>query len=165
MAGTHGCPVASLTDLQQRGLLEETLVAWASQMGRTPFRNGAMGKNPGRQHNSGNLMMWMSVAKFCRRSLLRSRIVKHLQTCSVQKVVQTGWTDLCLLLGKRMKVRHGRQQVPTQMTDFIEFCIHAERFAFQSTDARVKWPSVYRATFHFVTERRRQCEPLDDTRR
>ncbi len=54
-------PVAALlTDLQQRGMLEETLVVWASEMGRTPFRNGAMGKKPGREHNSWNLVMWMA---------------------------------------------------------------------------------------------------------
>jgi len=54
-------PVAALlTDLQERGLLEETLVVWASEMGRTPFRNGALGKNPGREHNSWNLVMWMA---------------------------------------------------------------------------------------------------------
>lgn len=54
-------PVAALlTDLQERGLLEETLVVWASEMGRTPFVNGAMGKKPGREHNSWNLVMWMA---------------------------------------------------------------------------------------------------------
>lgn len=51
---------ALLTDLQERGLLEETLVVWASEMGRTPFRNGALGKKPGREHNSWNLVMWMA---------------------------------------------------------------------------------------------------------
>ena len=54
-------PVAALlTDLEQRGLLDETLVVWASEMGRTPFRNGGLGKNPGREHNSWNLVMWMA---------------------------------------------------------------------------------------------------------
>ncbi|MBC8351672.1 MAG: DUF1501 domain-containing protein [Planctomycetes bacterium] len=54
-------PVAALlTDLQQRGLLDETLVVWASEMGRTPFRNGAIGEKPGREHNSWNLVMWMA---------------------------------------------------------------------------------------------------------
>ena len=54
-------PVAALlTDLKERGLLEETLVVWASEMGRTPFRNGDMGKTPGREHNSWNLVMWMA---------------------------------------------------------------------------------------------------------
>ena len=52
-------PVAALlTDLKQRGLLDETLVVWASEMGRTPFVNGRLGKTPGREHNSHSLKMW-----------------------------------------------------------------------------------------------------------
>ncbi|MCA9109110.1 MAG: DUF1501 domain-containing protein [Planctomycetaceae bacterium] len=51
---------ALLSDLEERGLLAETLVVWASEMGRTPFRNGAMGSKPGREHNSWNLVMWMA---------------------------------------------------------------------------------------------------------
>jgi len=54
-------PVAGLlTDLNERGLLDETLVVWASEMGRTPFRNGGLGKTPGREHNSWNLVMWLA---------------------------------------------------------------------------------------------------------
>lgn len=54
-------PIAALlTDLKQRGLLDETLVVWASEMGRTPFMNGNLGKNPGREHNSHALTMWMA---------------------------------------------------------------------------------------------------------
>ena len=54
-------PVAALlTDLKQRGLFDETLVVWASEMGRTPFKNGKLGKNPGREHNSYALVMWMA---------------------------------------------------------------------------------------------------------
>ena len=54
-------PIAALlTDLKQRGLLEETLVVWASEMGRTPFRNGSLGRNPGREHNSHALAMWLA---------------------------------------------------------------------------------------------------------
>ena len=51
---------ALLTDLKQRGLLEDTLVVWASEMGRTPFQNGSLGKTPGREHNSWALCMWMA---------------------------------------------------------------------------------------------------------
>ena len=59
--GEVDLPVAGLlTDLKQRGLLEETLVVWASEMGRTPFVNGALGKSPGREHNSHALTMWMA---------------------------------------------------------------------------------------------------------
>lgn len=51
---------ALLTDLKQRGLLDETLVVWASEMGRTPFVNGQLKSNPGREHNSHALTMWMT---------------------------------------------------------------------------------------------------------
>ena len=54
-------PVAALlSDLKQRGLLEDTLVVWASEMGRTPFRNGGLGNKPGREHNSKALTMWFA---------------------------------------------------------------------------------------------------------
>ena len=54
-------PIAGLlTDLKQRGMLDETLVIWASEMGRTPFKNGTLGDKPGREHNSYGLVMWMA---------------------------------------------------------------------------------------------------------
>jgi hypothetical protein len=46
-------PVAALIkDLKQRGLLEDTLVVWGGEFGRTPFREGrtAGGDNLGRDH-------------------------------------------------------------------------------------------------------------------
>ncbi len=46
-------PVAALIrDLKQRGLLEETLVIWSGEFGRTPFREGrtAKGSRLGRDH-------------------------------------------------------------------------------------------------------------------
>jgi hypothetical protein len=54
-------PVAALLkDLKQRGLLGETLVVWASEMGRTPFHPGAASSKPGRDHNQYGLTMWMA---------------------------------------------------------------------------------------------------------
>ena len=54
-------PVAGLLqDLKQRGLLEETLVVWASEMGRTPFVNDLKSKTPGRDHNQFALVMWLA---------------------------------------------------------------------------------------------------------
>ena len=50
-------PVAALlTDLKQRGLLDETLVVWASEFGRTPMMQG----NLGRQHNAAGFTIWMA---------------------------------------------------------------------------------------------------------
>lgn len=54
-------PVAGLlTDLKQRGLLDETLVVWSSEMGRSPILNGKLGERPGRDHNGYALCMWMA---------------------------------------------------------------------------------------------------------
>ena len=54
-------PVAALLkDLKQRGLLDETLVVWASEMGRTPFLNDLETDKPGRDHNQYALVMWMA---------------------------------------------------------------------------------------------------------
>ena len=49
-----------LKDLKARGLLDETLVVWASEMGRTPFINDLKSDKPGRDHNQYGLCMWMA---------------------------------------------------------------------------------------------------------
>jgi hypothetical protein len=50
-------PIAGLlTDLQQRGMLKDTLVLWAGEFGRTPFaQNG-----DGRDHNNKGFTTWMA---------------------------------------------------------------------------------------------------------
>jgi Protein of unknown function (DUF1501) len=54
-------PIAGLLqDLKSRGLLEETLVVWASEMGRTPFDNNLVTDKPGRDHNQYGLVVWMA---------------------------------------------------------------------------------------------------------
>ncbi|MEO7651283.1 MAG: DUF1501 domain-containing protein, partial [Bryobacteraceae bacterium] len=54
-------PVAGLLqDLKARGLLEDTLVVWASEMGRTPFDNNLVSDKPGRDHNQYGLVVWMA---------------------------------------------------------------------------------------------------------
>jgi hypothetical protein len=58
-AGETDQPIAALlTDLEQRGLLESTLVVWGGEFGRMPFSEGA-GK-PGRNHNPYGFTMWMA---------------------------------------------------------------------------------------------------------
>jgi uncharacterized protein (DUF1501 family) len=54
-------PIAGLLqDLKARGLLEQTLVVWASEMGRTPFDNNLTTDKPGRDHNQYGLVVWMA---------------------------------------------------------------------------------------------------------
>ena len=50
-------PIAALlSDLKCRGLLETTLVIWASEFGRTPMIQG----DAGRQHNAAGFTLWMA---------------------------------------------------------------------------------------------------------
>ncbi len=50
-------PIAALLeDLKQRGLLDTTLVIWASEFGRTPMMQG----DKGRQHNAAGFTIWMA---------------------------------------------------------------------------------------------------------
>ena len=54
-------PIAGLlADLKARGLLDSTLVVWASEMGRTPFDNNLTTDKPGRDHNQYGLVAWMA---------------------------------------------------------------------------------------------------------
>lgn len=58
-AGETDQPIAALlADLEQRGLLESTLVVWGGEFGRMPFSEG-VGK-PGRNHNPYGFSMWMA---------------------------------------------------------------------------------------------------------
>ncbi len=50
-------PIAALLgDLKQRGLLEDTLVVWGGEFGRTPVSEN----NDGRDHNPHGFLMWMA---------------------------------------------------------------------------------------------------------
>lgn len=57
-------PIAALlTDLKQRGLLDETLVVWNSEFGRTPLGENRTGENAvvtGRDHHPFAFSMWMA---------------------------------------------------------------------------------------------------------
>ncbi|QDV22999.1 DUF1501 domain-containing protein [Aureliella helgolandensis] len=50
-------PIAALIkDLRQRGLLDETLIVWAGEFGRTPFSQGSTG----RDHNPFGFSVWLA---------------------------------------------------------------------------------------------------------
>jgi hypothetical protein len=56
---------ALLTDLEQRGMLEDTLVVWGGEFGRTPMqenRGGATNAFVGRDHNPNAFTIWMAGA-------------------------------------------------------------------------------------------------------
>lgn len=63
--GQHGAEVdqpiaALLTDLEERGLLDSTLVVWGGEFGRMPFSEGK--DAPGRNHNPYGFSMWFAGA-------------------------------------------------------------------------------------------------------
>ena len=58
---TDAPSAALVKDLAQRGLLDDTLVIWAGEFGRTPFCQGTLGaSNQGRDHHPYGFTIWMA---------------------------------------------------------------------------------------------------------
>jgi len=51
---------ALITDLKARGMLEETLVVWATEFGRTPFEEANREAKIGRSHHHRGFTLWMA---------------------------------------------------------------------------------------------------------
>src|SRR5579864_671318 len=59
--GTDQASAALVTDLKQRGLLEDTLVVWGGEFGRTVYCQGKLtDSNYGRDHHPRCFSMWMA---------------------------------------------------------------------------------------------------------
>jgi Protein of unknown function (DUF1501) len=59
--GTDQPTAALITDLKQRGLLDDTLVVWGGEFGRTVFSQGKLtDANYGRDHHPRNFCMWLA---------------------------------------------------------------------------------------------------------
>ena len=61
-ATTDQASAALVIDLKQRGLLDDTLVVWGGEFGRTPMVefNPALGRNLGRDHHPQAYTLWMA---------------------------------------------------------------------------------------------------------
>jgi hypothetical protein len=61
---TDRASAALVRDLKQRGLLEDTLVIWGGEFGRTPFLQGNLSDRPrwGRDHHPYAFTLWMAGA-------------------------------------------------------------------------------------------------------
>lgn len=59
---TDQASAALIADLKQRGLLDETLVVWGGEFGRTPMveSNAALGRSLGRDHHPQAFSMWLA---------------------------------------------------------------------------------------------------------
>ena len=87
MCGMTDKPVAALlTDLKRTGLLDETLVVWGGEFGRTPVRQGG---GRGRDHNATGFTMWMAgggvKGGHDRRCHRRGRPPRHRRPCPRQR--------------------------------------------------------------------------------
>ena len=51
-----------LADLEQRGMLDETLIVWGGEFGRMPFSEGKGA--PGRNHNPYGFSIWLAGGGF-----------------------------------------------------------------------------------------------------
>ena len=76
-------PIAGLlSDLKARGLLDETLVLWGGEFGRTPTAQG----DDGRDHNPHGFTMWLAgggvKAGFSYGSHRRLRLLRRARTKS-----------------------------------------------------------------------------------
>ncbi len=62
LRATDQASAALVIDLKQRGLLDETLVVWGGEFGRTPMveTNPAAGRSLGRDHHPQAFTMWMA---------------------------------------------------------------------------------------------------------
>ena len=61
-AATDRASAALVLDLKQRGLLDDTLVIWGGEFGRTPMveSNPALGRSLGRDHHPQAFTMWLA---------------------------------------------------------------------------------------------------------
>jgi hypothetical protein len=61
-ADTDRGAAALIKDLKQRGLLDETLVLWGGEFGRTPMveSNGPLGRSLGRDHHPQAFTVWLA---------------------------------------------------------------------------------------------------------
>jgi hypothetical protein len=57
---TQGPSAALVRDLEERGMLEDTLVIWGAEFGRTPFGQGDPNKPNGRDHFGKAFSWWMA---------------------------------------------------------------------------------------------------------
>ena len=55
--------MALITDLKQRGMLDDTLIVWAGEFGRTPMSQGG----DGRDHHNKGFSIWLAGGGIKRR--------------------------------------------------------------------------------------------------
>ena len=105
-------PTAALiTDLKQRGLLDDTLVIWGGEFGRTPMFQGKGG--PGRDHHIKGFTMWMAGGGI--KGGVAHGATDELGYNAVEDIVHV--RDLHATMLHRLGIQHDRFSFPFQGLD------------------------------------------------
>jgi hypothetical protein len=108
------CVAGLLTDLEQRGLLDSTLVVWGGEFGRTPMSE----KGDGRDHNPTGFTMWMAGGGVRGGQIIGNTDELGLYAVEHRMHVHDIHASILHLLGLdrlRVEYRHqGRPERPTQ---------------------------------------------------
>jgi hypothetical protein len=102
---------ALITDLKQRGLLDDTLVIWGGEFGRTPMFQGKGG--PGRDHHIKGFSMWMAGGGI--KGGTSHGATDELGYHSVEDIVHV--RDLHATMLHQLGIQHDRFTVPYQGLD------------------------------------------------
>ncbi|MBX3438828.1 MAG: DUF1501 domain-containing protein [Planctomycetaceae bacterium] len=102
---------ALLTDLKQRGMLEETLIIWGGEFGRTPMFQGKGGV--GRDHHIKGFSMWMAGGGV--KGGITHGATDELGYNSVDNIVHV--RDLHATMLHQLGIDHKRFSVPYQGLD------------------------------------------------
>lgn len=102
---------ALITDLKQRGLLDDTLVIWGGEFGRTPMFQGKGG--PGRDHHIKGFSMWMAGGGI--KGGIAHGATDELGYNSVENIVHV--RDMHATMLHQLGLQHDRFSVPYQGLD------------------------------------------------
>jgi hypothetical protein len=106
---TDQASAALVKDLKQRGLLEDTLVIWGGEFGRTP-----MGQGTGRDHHINAFSIWMAGAGI--KPGITHGVTDEMGYAAVQDVVQV--RDLHATLLHQFGIDHARFTTKFQGLDY-----------------------------------------------
>ena len=104
---------ALLQDLNRRGMLEDTLIVWGGEFGRTPMFQGK-GKQPGRDHHIRGFSMWLAGGGV--RGGLTYGSTDELGYNAIEKVVHVN--DLHATMLHLLGIDHERFTYPYQGRNF-----------------------------------------------
>lgn len=115
-------PIAGLLkDLKARGLLDETLVIWAGEFGRTPFSQGS----DGRDHNPYGFSIWMAGGGIKGGTIYGATDDFGYHVTENKSTVYDLWATVLHQMGldhKRLTYRHGGRDL--RLTDVHGYVLH-----------------------------------------